>query len=153
MTIENELDEHRIKYKQIRTGRRGGIEANGRRPFPMLIWRILGGLFLVIGGIGIVLPLLPTTIFWIIAALCFARSDPKIRDWIYRQPGVGPQVELFIEKGEMTQTGKRAALIGMSFAVILLIYIFRDRPVVLAAGLGLIAIGALVVLSRKTGQV
>ena len=117
----------------------------------MLIWRILGGLFLVIGAIGIVLPILPTTIFWIIAALCFARSDPKIRDWIYRQPGVGPQVELFIEKGEMTRAGKRAALIGMALAVVLIVVIFRVRFIVLGLALGLIGIGALVVLRRKTG--
>ena len=117
----------------------------------MLIWRILGGLFLVIGAIGIVLPILPTTIFWIIAALCFARSDPKIRDWIYRQPGVGPQVELFNEKGEMTRARKRAALIGMALAAVLIIVIFRTRFIVLGLALGLIGIGALVVLSRKTG--
>ncbi|MEO9971631.1 MAG: YbaN family protein [Hyphomonadaceae bacterium] len=119
----------------------------------MMIWRILGGLALVVGAIGIIVPGLPTTIFWILAALCFARSDPKIRDWIYARPGIGPQVELFIEEGQMTKSGKRGALIGMSFAALLLIYIFRDRPVVLAAGLSLIAIGALVVLSRKTGKV
>ena len=137
----------------MRKVRCDAIGASGRRRVPMLIWRILGGLFLVIGGIGIVLPVLPTTIFWIIAALCFTRSDPKIRDWIYRQPGVGPQVELFIEKGEMTQAGKRSALIGMALAAVLIVVVFRGRPVVLAAGLGLIAIGALVVISRKTGQV
>jgi len=106
-----------------------------------------------LGGLGIVLPGLPTTIFWIFAALCFAKSDPKIRDWIYARPGVGPQVELFVEKGQMTKTGKRGALIGMSLAAALLIYLFHARPLILAAALGFIAIGAAVVLSRKTGTV
>jgi len=79
-------------------------------------WRILGFLLLAIGGIGVVLPVLPTTIFWILAALCFARSDPKIRDWIYARPGFGPQVRLFIENGQMTRTGKNGALVGMALA-------------------------------------
>lgn len=117
----------------------------------MLMWRLLGGLALGLGAIGIVVPGLPTTIFWILAALCFARSDPKIRDWIYAQPGIGPQVELFIDKGEMTRGGKRGALIGMTFAAGLLIFLLRTRPIALGIGLVFIGIGALVVLSRKTG--
>ena len=115
-------------------------------------WRILGFLFLAIGGAGIVLPVLPTTIFWILAALCFARSDPKIRDWIYARPGIGPQVKLFIEQGQMTRAGKNGALIGMGLAAGILVFLFHDRWPVLAAGLVLIAIGAGVVLSRKTGS-
>lgn len=119
----------------------------------MWFWRLLGILLLGIGAVGIVLPVLPTTIFWILAALCFARSDPKIRDWIYARPGVGPQVELFIEKGAMTRAGKRGALIGMSLAAALVTFLFYSRPIILAAGLGFIAIGALVVLTRATGEV
>ena len=114
-------------------------------------WRILGFLMLGLGGLGIVLPVLPTTIFWILAALCFARSDPKIRDWIYARPGVGPQVELFIEKGQMTKAGKRGALIGMAIAAGILLYFFHARWRVLGIGLGLILIGAIVVISRANG--
>lgn len=119
----------------------------------MLIWRIFGGLALAIGGVGIIVPGLPTTIFWILAALCFARSDPKIRDWIYARPGIGPQVELFVEQGHMTRTGKRSALIGMALGGGLIIYVFRTRPLIMGLGLCLIAIGVLVVLTRKTGDV
>ena len=114
-------------------------------------WRLLGFLFLGVGAVGIVLPVLPTTIFWILAALCFARSDPKIRDWIYTRPGIGPQVKLFIEHGQMTQAGKRGALIGMGLAGALLTTLFWTRWVILGVGIGFIAIGAGVVLSRKTG--
>lgn len=116
-------------------------------------WRILGFAFFTLGGVGIVLPLLPTTIFWILAALCFAKSDPKIRDWIYARPGVGPQVELFVEQGQMTKAGKRGALFGMTLAAGILVFFFHTRLLVLAIGLGLIAIGAAVVLSRKTGTI
>lgn len=119
----------------------------------MWLWRLLGFLLLAIGGVGIVLPVLPTTIFWILAALCFARSDPKIRDWIYARPGVGPQVELFVEQGAMTKTGKRGALIGMGLASALIGFLFWTRPVVLVVGLGLIIVGALIVLTRPTGSV
>ena len=114
-------------------------------------WRILGFGLLGLGGLGIVLPILPTTIFWIFAALCFARSDPKIRDWIYARPGIGPQVQLFIEHGQMTKAGKRSSLIGMALGAGILIYFFYGRWLVLAIGLGLILIGAGIVLSRRSG--
>lgn len=115
-------------------------------------WRILGFGLLGLGGLGVVLPILPTTIFWILAALCFARSDPKIRDWIYARPGFGPQVRLFIEDGQMTRTGKNGALAGMALAAGILVFLFHSRWPILAAGLAFIAIGAGVVLSRKTGH-
>ncbi len=117
----------------------------------MILWRIAGLAFLSIGWIGIFLPLLPTTIFWILAALCFARSDPKLRDWIYARPHVGPQVQLFIERGEMTKAGKRGALFGMMIAAGFIAWLGWHRPLFLTLGLGLVSLGALYVVTRPTG--
>ena len=114
-------------------------------------WRILGFLFLAIGWVGIIVPVLPTTIFWIIAAYCFARSDPKIREWIYARPGIGPQVKLFVEQGKMTRAGKRGALFGMALAAVIVVILLHARRSVLAIALGLILVGAIIVISRKTG--
>lgn len=116
----------------------------------MWFWRSIGFLFLGIGALGAVLPVLPTTIFWILAALAFARSDPAWRDWIYARPVFGPQVRLFIEEGAMTQTGKGAALGGMLFAGTLSVVLLWQRPWPLGITLALIAIGAIVVMTRKT---
>lgn len=119
----------------------------------MWLWRTLGAVCLALGGAGLVLPVLPTTIFWILAAVCFARSDPKIRDWIYERPGVGPQVQLFIEHGQMTSKGKRAALIGMALASVIVVWLFAGHTMILLPALGLIVVGAIVVVSRKSGNV
>jgi len=59
------------------------------------LWALFGFVFLGIGAIGLVLPLWPTTIFWIAAVFCLAESHPKVRDWIYSRPGVGPIVRDF----------------------------------------------------------
>ena len=49
-----------------------------------------GVFFVVLGAIGTVVPGLPTTIFLIIAAWCFARSSARFYGWLYSRPRFGP---------------------------------------------------------------
>ena len=43
-----------------------------------MVLRAVGGLFLLLGGIGIFLPLLPTTPFVLCAAWCFGKASPAL---------------------------------------------------------------------------
>ncbi len=115
----------------------------------MWAWRILGMIAFALGAIGIVLPIWPTTIFWIVAALAFAKSSPHWADWIYARPGLGQPIRTFVETGRMNMRSKSAALAGMALAAAGTIYIFWNRPWTMAASLGLLALGAAFVISRK----
>ena len=54
-----------------------------------------GWLSLVLGVIGIVVPLLPTTPFVLLSAVCFAKSSPKFHHWLTTHKFFGPIIENF----------------------------------------------------------
>lgn len=50
----------------------------------------LGWFFVILGAIGAVLPLLPTTPFLIIALACFAKSSPRFHQMLLEHKWFGP---------------------------------------------------------------
>jgi uncharacterized membrane protein YbaN (DUF454 family) len=56
-------------------------------------WLVVGLISVGIGSIGIVVPGLPTTVFFIVAAWCFARSSPRFEAWVLGLPKIGPMVQ------------------------------------------------------------
>ena len=79
----------------------------------------LGWFLFVLGVIGIVLPLMPTTVFWIGAVWCWSRSAPHLTKRILSHPRFGQPVYLFITHGQMTRVGKWMALGGICVGVML----------------------------------
>jgi len=57
-----------------------------------LIYLACGLAFVAIGGLGIFIPGLPTTVFFIMAAWCFSRSSERLENWVLNLPGIGPTV-------------------------------------------------------------
>ncbi len=90
-----------------------------------LLWIIAGGLALALGLAGIVLPLLPTTPFLLLAAFCFARSSPRLEMWLIEHPRLGPPIRDWRAEGAISRKGKVfamlaiAATLGLSLALAL----------------------------------
>src|ERR687895_2122697 len=56
------------------------------------VWFAGGWVAVALGTVGVVVPGLPTTVFFIIAASCFARSSPRFERWVLDLPRIGPLV-------------------------------------------------------------
>ncbi|NLN71754.1 MAG: DUF454 domain-containing protein [Thermoplasmatales archaeon] len=70
-----------------------------------------GSVSVVIGGIGAVLPILPTTPFLIIAALCFSTSSPRMYEWLTRNRYFGEYIENYREGKGVSRRTKIHALV------------------------------------------
>lgn len=109
-------------------------------------WFALGWLSVGIGSIGIVVPGLPTTVFFVIAAACFSRCSPRFEQWVLDRPGVGPLVRDYRAGLGMPRPAKVAAIASIAVVCSLSAFVAIDawwlRAVVLVAGaLGIAWIG------------
>ena len=89
---------------------------------------LLAGLTaLGLGAIGVILPLLPTVPFVILAAFCFARSSPRLEAWLLDHKIFGPHILNWRNNRAITKKGKRAALVAF-LASIIIALIFIEMP-------------------------
>lgn len=78
------------------------------------LWFALGLFFAGLGLVGTVVPLLPTVVFLIVAAGCFARSAPRLEAWILNHPLFGHHVRAWRERGAIPPRGKAMAIGGLA---------------------------------------
>lgn len=77
-------------------------------------WLVLGLIFVGLGIIGALLPLMPTTIFLILAAGCFARSSPRLEAWLMAHPQFGPTLRGWRAEGAIGPRAKIMACTGIT---------------------------------------
>lgn len=82
----------------------------------------LGWLMVALGFVGAFVPLMPTTVFLILASWFFARSSPRLEAWLLGHPHFGPTLRAWNETGAVPAGAKIMACVGMSagFALFML---------------------------------
>ena len=113
----------------------------------LFLW--LGHVLLGLGFIGVFLPLLPTTVFWIGAALCYAKSSPERYHRLLGHSHAGEAIKDFLDHGVISRKGKWAAVLGMSAAAIIIV-LLDNGLLFTSLSLMIIAAGAAYVLTRPS---
>lgn len=85
----------------------------------------LGICAVALGVIGVVLPILPTTPFVLLAAWCFLKSSPRAYAWLHQQRFLGPALRNWEERRAISRPTKKLAL---SMILISLIIIWWRVP-------------------------
>lgn len=103
-----------------------------------------GFFFTTLGAIGIALPVLPGTVFLILAAWCFSQSSPRFEMWLLDHPRLGPHVRRWRDTGAISRGTKWIACGSMVFSFAL-VAVTDAPPIALwVTGAGLLAAGVYV---------
>ena len=75
------------------------------------MWLLAGLVSVAVGAVGVVLPLLPTTPFLLIAAFAFARSSSRLDRWLREHRTFGSLIDNWHRDGSIDRKTKRIAMI------------------------------------------
>jgi uncharacterized membrane protein YbaN (DUF454 family) len=112
------------------------------------MWLVAGLLAVAVGAIGIVVPGLPTTVCFIVAAWCFSRSSERLERWVLDLPRIGPMVRDHRAGLGMPLRAKVIAIAMIVIAVGLSVTFGIDSWPIRAVVLGLGAVGVLYISLR-----
>ena len=103
-------------------------------------WLVAGFAAVAVGSVGVVVPGLPTTVFFVFAAWCFGHSSSRFEAWVLGLPKIGGLVADYRAGLGMPRSAKRTALTMMWVAVAFSTFVNLDRPwlaaIIAACGLG-----------------
>ncbi|WP_246814164.1 YbaN family protein [Ferrimonas balearica] len=128
---------NRVKCGDVaaKLGSGDGLVAAPFRPLLMM----LGWLAIAMGSAGVVVPLLPTVPFLLLAAFCFSRSSPRLQRWLFEHRVLGPYLHNFVSRKGLTRTQLQRCLLGKWLGMgiaILLVPLWSVKVLLLAIATG-----------------
>jgi len=112
-----------------------------------LTWLVIGLLALVLGVLGIFLPLLPTTPLVLLAAFAFARSSERLHQWLLEHDIFGSLIADWRRHGAISRTAKVSSVVAM--IVVLAISLAIAAPtIVIIVQVVVLGVAAFFILSR-----
>jgi len=111
----------------------------------------LGWLSVILGAIGALLPVIPTTPFLILALACFSKSSPRFHRMLLNNKWVGPSLTEWEQNKTISRQIKFRAmvLVVISFTISIIILSGRTGLQLMLVVLGLIALGVVYQLKES----
>ena len=91
-----------------------------------ILFICLGFIFVGIGAVGIVVPILPTTPFLLLASFFFAKGSKRFHDWFMSTKLYKKYLERFVKSRAMTLKAKLTILLPVS-AMLIVTFIFVNN--------------------------
>ena len=106
------------------------------RPIAKLLWRVLALVFLALGVLGVVLPILPTVPFLLVAAWAAGRGWPALEQWLLEHPRYGVYIRQWRQGGAVPRRAKWVATVMMACSAAVLL--FTPAPTAVKVGVPLL---------------
>ena len=99
-----------------------------RKVIAARLWWLLAYASLGIGIVGIFLPVLPTTVFVLLAAYAAARGSRRLHRWLLRHRSFGPAIRDWQRHGAVSRRAKWSATLAMLGSAVILLAIMPRFP-------------------------
>ncbi|GGK51485.1 YbaN family protein [Salinarimonas ramus] len=106
-----------------------------------LLLRALGTCTLALAAAGLVLPLLPTTPFVILAAWSFTRTSPALAARLRADPRFGPALRDWQDERAIAPKATRAAFLALGISYAIAVATTRDSTIAVALAALFVALG------------
>jgi len=117
-----------------------------------LILTILGFALLGLGAVGVAIPVLPTTPFVLLAAVCFSAGNRKFSVWLQKSRVFGPYIENYRTKQGIKMSLKIASIAFLWTGLVISMIIVQSTWVYIT--LGIVGVGVTIhLLLIKTKKV
>jgi hypothetical protein len=92
----------------------------------ILMFKTIGIVFVGLAMFGVILPILPTTPFLLVAAACFAKSSPKMQGWLLTNKIFGPMINDWQKHRSIPKKAKYIALSSIVLSVAWSAYVLKS---------------------------
>jgi len=111
----------------------------------------IGIISLILGVIGLLLPVMPTVPFLILSSYCFIRSSERFYHWLIHHPILGKYIRDYIEERSITKMTKIYGVVSVWFSLGITIHFVPWLALKISLGIAGIAL-SIYILSLKTTQ-
>lgn len=111
-----------------------------KRGWQRPLYFVLGCLCLVIGAVGLVMPLIPGVVFLVLATTCFSRSSPAMETWLKTHPRLGKLVVNWQSSGAVPRVVKWIITLSMVASYSLLFLETESRELQALAAVMMLAV-------------
>ena len=120
--------------------------------FARLLFTVLGTIFLLVGILGVVLPLLPATPFLLLASACYVRGSQALHSWLMSHTYVGTYITSIKEHRGIPRKAKIMTIAGLWASLFFSMY--RAESWLLGSTLLMVGLGvtALIFRLKTVGQ-
>lgn len=107
------------------------VPVSTRSKAKVLLWNVLGVFCVGLAILGAILPIMPTTVFLIMATACFAKSSPRMQRKLLNNKTFGPLINEWQQHRSIPRKAKRIALLTIVLSVAWSAYLLQDMMLAL----------------------